>query len=525
MRKNFVIAAFTVSGAAALINEVVWTREFAVVLGGTTHAMSTVVAAFLTGLALGAALGARYLAGRNPVRLLAWIEALIAFTAACTLWSVNNLSPVYARIYYAFAGSPTVFYLLQFCIVFALVLVPTLAMGATFPVALRAAKVRGESAPRDSALLYAANTAGSVAGALLSGFVLIPLLGLHGTAFFAIALHAAVALALAAFAAPGASGVAVAGLVVGLGGLLPQTPAYGFNLYLGQRIASYDAYVRVREAFDVVWEKDDVEGTVQVTQSKTAPRALGLVVQGKPEGGKPTGDRPNQVLMALLPLAYHPEARTFLKIGLGPGVTLNAALLQPSLATIEAVEINAAVIEAVQTYFYPRMATEPRAVFTVADARRHLAYTSSVYDIISSQPSDPGDGAGANLVTREYYELVKSRLAPGGVFVQYVPVGMLGQRGSEIFIKTLASVFPYVYEWDVRQGSNNILAVCSLEPKESDDVITRRLTKLDPHIHGAAAFGAGPERVRKLLARTDVPVATDADNPIEFIVARNYLRP
>jgi len=189
---------FVFSGVAALIYQTAWTRQFAIVFGTSELAVATVLAAYMGGLALGAALAEKFLARvTRPVLTYGLLEIGIAgsaiFLVPALLWLAN------AALQGLFGGQPTppdsehagttLFYLAS---AFVALAIPTTLMGATLPVLARYAVAEEAQIGRRIGLLYAMNTAGAVAGALLTAFLLLPELGLTHTVWVAAALNALV---------------------------------------------------------------------------------------------------------------------------------------------------------------------------------------------------------------------------------------------------------------------------------------------------------------------------------------------
>lgn len=183
---------FFLSGVAALIYEVVWLRILVRVLGCTVYATSTVLAAFMTGLALGSYFfGKRADRVRRPLLLYAALELGIAGTSLLVPFVLRSLVPVFQAIY---AGtSPMVFSLARFALVFLCLVIPTTMMGGTFPVLTRFLTKESSHFGYATGTLYAANTWGAVIGVLSSGFVLIGQAGEFMTVLIAVLLNAAVA--------------------------------------------------------------------------------------------------------------------------------------------------------------------------------------------------------------------------------------------------------------------------------------------------------------------------------------------
>jgi len=177
------LIAYTCSGLAGLVYEVSWTRLLTLYIGHTTAAASAVVAAFLGGLALGAA-GGGVLASRLRPRLALFayigLELLVALFALLLPFELQALTPL-LRWAYADAAPGLLFPTVRFVSCLALVFLPALALGATFPMAVRWFAHRSANPARVSGALYAMNTVGAAAGSLLAGFSLIPAIGLSGT--------------------------------------------------------------------------------------------------------------------------------------------------------------------------------------------------------------------------------------------------------------------------------------------------------------------------------------------------------
>ncbi|MBI2376358.1 MAG: fused MFS/spermidine synthase [Deltaproteobacteria bacterium] len=185
---------FFLSGAAALVLEVLWTRILGHVFGATALAVSTTLTAFMAGLALGAYLGGR-IAGRieRPVLAFAALETAVGLYGLLVPWLFAGL-PAIQKLIAPDAGLGVVGYgILRFAIIQLVLLLPTTAMGATLPILAEGLAKRHASIAGDVGSLYAANTFGAVFGTTLAGFVLIPLLGVETTVRIAAAMDLGVA--------------------------------------------------------------------------------------------------------------------------------------------------------------------------------------------------------------------------------------------------------------------------------------------------------------------------------------------
>lgn len=192
MRRGPFLVLFAVSGAAALIYEVVWTRQLTLTMGHGLAAASAVLAAFMGGLAVGAGAAGRYAKDLPPARALrtyAVLELGIAILALILPALLFAVRPLLAATY-ADGDGGTVFAVVRLASSVLLLSVPAACMGATFPIAARAIIRSAANVARDAGGLYAANTLGAAAGAIVAGFVLIPSVGLRGTTLAGVLLNA-----------------------------------------------------------------------------------------------------------------------------------------------------------------------------------------------------------------------------------------------------------------------------------------------------------------------------------------------
>jgi spermidine synthase len=197
--ERWLLAAFACSGFGGLVYEIAWTRLLTLQLGHTTAAVSTVTAAFMCGLGLGGALGGRVaprLNARQALRTYALLELVVALSALSIAGILALLAPVFTWAY-GEDGSNPMFFIVRIACAFAMLLVPSVALGGTFPIAVRVAVASPTRLGGPTGRLYGANTAGAAVGSLAAGFVLIPVLGVRGTMLIGMAASASsIALAL-----------------------------------------------------------------------------------------------------------------------------------------------------------------------------------------------------------------------------------------------------------------------------------------------------------------------------------------
>ena len=445
-RFHWVLPLVALSGAASFTYEVIWMRLLGYLLGGSIQSFATMLASFLLGIALGSAVAARL--ARDPARAgrgfaLAQIGAaalsLLAFGAA------DHLPDLARALDAGRSGSQAANALIA-----VLGLLPgTLCIGAVFPFAVRlVARDTADAAPA-SARVYAWSTLGAIGGALLSGYALLPALRFTGAMCAAAALNLLLALAAACLARPalrGVGAVAVAGLALLL--LLPPATPWNVLRYRAIGDAGWDG--------DVTYYGVGRSSTVLLFDQRTDWR---LTTNGLPESEIDRAQpAPNRHLtsrwLALLPVLLRPEARSMLVVGLGGGLTLEAA--PSTLESIHVIELEPEVVRAHERLaelrgFSPL--ADPRVQLVLNDARGALLLTDARFDAIVSQPSHPWTVGASHLYTREFFTLVSDHLEPGGIFVQWIGLSYVDAALLRSLVATLLEVFPYVTLFQPAQGA------------------------------------------------------------------------
>jgi len=216
----------------------------------------------------------------------------------------------------------------------------------------------------------------------------------------------------------------------------------------------------------MLFYREGPSATVAVVES---PRGIFLRVNGKTDGGAVKigrSDDLTQSFLGLLPLLYLPEAEDALVIGLGTGMTLNAALSNDK-TKVDVIEISPAVAEAA-TYFKDvtdDAMDSPRVNLELLDGRTWLDAMPRAYDIIISEPSHPWQTGNANLFTEDFFKASIKRLKPGGAFCQWLPYYRMDDEHFKTLIKTMHLSYPYVNVWVV---NTDALVIGSNEPLKLD---------------------------------------------------------
>jgi len=335
----------------------------------------------------------------------------------------------------------------------------TLWMGAAFPCAIAAWAPAGARVGRGVGRLYAANTAGAIVGVLLGGLVLVPAWGIHGSLKMAVA--ATLMLCGALFVAgsgsimrrslPAAAALALALSVMFLPDwdrrLMSSAPAVYAPSYL--RAGAGRPLREIVRGQEILFYRDGRSGTVAVTREGGQ---VFLRINGKIDAGTVV-DMPTQIMAAHLPLLAHPAPRTVFILGMGSGMTAGAAARHP-VERVEVLEIEPAVIEASRFFrdFHGDVLRDPRVRATIGDGRNFLQASSTAYDVIISEPSNPWMSGLAALFSREFFLLARARLRPGGVMLQWVQSYNLAPEHLKMVVATFREAFPATSIWEPTPG-------------------------------------------------------------------------
>jgi spermidine synthase len=463
-----VLVGYGLSGFAALVLEIAWTRVLSLMIGSSAYAFSLMVTAFILGLAIGSAVLVRWVDRvRDPLRLLARIEVAIALASLAVVPLLGELPITVTKIV---AGLKQSFWLLEgaeFALVLAIMLVPTTLMGAALPVAMRVYARGSATVGRSVGTLYASNTLGSIVGSFAAGFLLIPAIGLQATIVVAAGAHAVVgAVLLGLGAAPARKAELAAGRTrrLAAGGLAIGTVAAAALLIPSWNPADMSSgpfIMGLRASADVARDgrklREDIakykilyhnEGQgATVTVKETADGVRSLWTGGKADATTHS-DAATQLLLAHVPLLLHPDPQDVCVIGLASGMTLGSAACYP-VKTLDCVEIAPAMVEACR-WFDPwnrHVLDDPRVRIILNDGRNHLAMTAKRYDVIISEPSNPWIAGIGDLFTREFFEICRDRLNDRGIACVWINAYETDSEAFRSVVGTFRSVFPEMTIW------------------------------------------------------------------------------
>jgi spermidine synthase len=463
---GWLLLATALCGGVAMVYEIGWVRLLSLVLGSATYSFSVMLAAFISGIALGAyvleRIGRRV---RRPFLFFGLLQIGIALSVLLTL-------PLYERLPYLFlklrlilepsAATFAMFQCLQFGLCFFLMFLPTTLSGMTLPLVSQLASRHLESIGRSVGSVFCWNTLGTVAGAMLAGLVLLPHVGIERTlragGFLSLTIGAFAVLFVRrlSFSSKGILLVTPLALVLPVVLLAPRWDPLvmqsGVFRWRESRVPENFAVfsARLKTEATTLFYKDGLNASVAVEKEvgRRGREDLTLKINGKPDASR-YGDLKTQLLLAHIPMLLHPNPRRILVIGFGSGISLGAVLRYP-VERVDLVEIEPAVIDAGR--FFSRdhhdALTDPRVHLHLDDARTFLLLTGQKYDVIISEPSNPWIAGIGNLFTKEFYEAMNRTLRKGGLVCQWFHSYEMSDALVRAILRTFLTSFPNATLWN-----------------------------------------------------------------------------
>ncbi|WP_454676983.1 fused MFS/spermidine synthase [Achromobacter marplatensis] len=455
------LGLYAAAGAVAMGYEVLWSQMVVPFMSTRAFAFSIVLAVYLAGLAVGAALYARcerWLG--DPWRVFGFLVAgagLVALVEAALLgrWLISAQSLAEASIL-RWTDSEMAGMSGRFAVAAStVVLLPTLLLGAAFPAVLRIA-VPPERRGQGAGAVLASNTLGGIVGTALTGFVLLPHLGTVRSLALLTVIACCIGVAAiwrAQSPSPLAKGLgaAFAGAAIILGVAMPVD-------HLARLLPG-------AQGGDLVFYEENHGGTVAVVeQGKGDRRFHRLYIQGVSNSGDAMPSLRYMRLQALLPLIVHAgEPRSALVIGYGTGITAGALSRYPGLDRRVVAELLPGVLHAAPLFKGSYGAsTDPGLDIRLKDGRRELLGSAERYDLITLEPPPPSAAGVVNLYSQDFYSLAAARLNPQGIVAQWLPLPTQNLEDTRALVASFINVFPHASLWTTE--FHEMLLVGSMEP-------------------------------------------------------------
>jgi spermidine synthase len=441
---RLVYVAIGLSGLTALGAQVVWTRMLSLIFGATTYTFSLILAVFLVGLGIGSSLGAAVArGGRNTRMALGWTQVGLCAMLAWAAYQTSGSLPFWP-INPSISTSPI--YTVQLDLMRAIwVMLPgAILWGMSFPLALASVAAPGQDPGRLVGGVYAANTLGAIIGSLVTGLILVATIGTQMTQQVLIGLAALSGLLMLM---PGegevrkplaSTPVIVIGVAL-IAGLLARAvpPLPGILVAYGRYAATWLGQN------EIVYVDEGITASVAV--SRTPNGVLNYHNAGKVQASSEPQDMRLQRMLGHITTLVPKNPARVLVIGCGAGVTAGAVSIDPAVKRQTIAEIEPLVPRVVSTHFAEHnfdVVRNPKVNVHLDDARHYLLTTDEKFDAITSDPLDPWVKGAATLYTREFFEVVKQHLNPGGVVTLFVQLYESNEAAAKSEIATFLEAFP-----------------------------------------------------------------------------------
>lgn len=451
-----VYIASALAGSASLILQMVWTRNLALILGGTTYAFSSMLFVFLLGIGLGSLIYHRMARKiTNLAQTLSIVISVMALFIVIGKISIPYLASAVGFMRH-FRSNPLLNSIISFSVSAVIQLMPTICMGFLFPLFVDILRWRKRNIGTLVGNVYTWNTAGSILGTILAPTILLITCGTPITIAVAIMLYGASFLLVF----PYSSRISSKNLYTVI--LLIGTTAYAAFQPIDPRLINLGQYLygffptSYIQNYTVLSHKEGKSCNVTVLETN---ESRSIRINGKTDAGDAQGDMLTQMGLAYYPRLFHPEARDVLVIGFGSGTTAGCSLMFPR-TRVTCCEIEPAVVEA--GIFFSHVNHQPaqsrNCEIVLDDGRSYLEGSQNMFDLILSEPSNPWMPGVSNLFTREFYDEVKHHLRSKGVFTQWVQTYDSTHAAYRMILRTILDVFSHCILVRISVGDTLILA-------------------------------------------------------------------
>jgi len=427
IKMNYIIfIAIFLSGTAALMYEVIASETLFFYFNQSSYSVATVLTSFLFGLALGSLLMAKFIYKvKDKKKLFIIFQILLALYAFFILTKFEYIQ-VYLFNFYKISDNFLLSNLIKFGISFLYLIIPTLILGALFPLASSLIVKRAKKAGTDVGLLYSFDTFGAILGAFLAGFILIPLLGLKLSIFTGGIFNLMSGFLILDKERKKIIKYALLSSVVILLFLLPFTSA--------------KTNPKTYEGKEVIFSKMSPYGLVEILDSKFGEE---LFIDKKGQCG--TYSHYDQKIADLTLNQFERDIKV-LHIGLGCGGTLKGILNNKNVKEVDVVEINPLIPKINELFFseYNKNVLEDERVnLVVEDGASFLARAKNKYDAVIITVNSPEVAHSSSLYTIEYFRIISDALNKDGILSVYGFDHSYDYK--KILYFSLKEGFPYVY--------------------------------------------------------------------------------
>jgi spermidine synthase len=516
---------FGIGGFTSLAYEVVWTRALLFFVSSRVYSFSTILTTFLGGIMFGSFVMARRVDRvKRPFLLLGFAEIIIGLTALVTIPTIQHLQDFNLWVG-SKLGIPgwtgTVFILFGTCAL--VLLLPTVLMGAVFPLVNRMYATTLSDLGRRVGEVYSVNTVGAIVGSFLAGFVIMPALGIGRSILLLAGFNLGIGIWALALETSGQSLKQIRGAIAVCVAALFVVAVLTFDAHR-PLVASHPIFVGNR----IQYYKDTNSGSLSVLENIEEIGLWGrnvkfLNINGNNTAQTTFADIIVHKMLAHVPMLLHPSPQEVLVVGFGFGST-SRSILAYEADYVDCVELIGEEKETAK-FFLPEnrdVLANPRFHFIVNDGRNYLLATPKQYDVISFNAIDPKMSPA--LYTKDFYELCRARLKKDGIIAAWLPFYGLEPRENLALIRSFIEVFPHASLWYcnpehyVLVGSVAPLAVDLNKVKARFSTTSVQQDLQEIHLENIYAFLAtciaGEHGLRRMV--NDIPLNTDLHPVVEF---------
>ncbi len=440
---KLVLWVFIIEGFTTLAYEVLWTRvmtEFS--YDKSVYLSTAIIASYIFGLSLGALVTYRFLDKiRRKVRLLGLLEIGIGILSLFQLLAAKWLMPsLLATREFKVAGINPVW---EYAGIFVFLLLPVVLMGVTFPLVSKIYVNNLGQVGKKIGRMGLLDTVGSILGAFVAGFVLLPAMGSQNAFLLVVVINLVIGYAVIYFN-PSETAKLKHGLFIFI--LLLVIPALAFM----PKGSDFKTKLGKIPGEELIYYNEGTCGTVSVHAYPLGYKALSI--NGVLFAYNTVDDLRSHRMLAYMPYFFNTAPNSVLVLGFGLGVTASTFDM-PRIDSINVVEICPLVIHASAQYFSlvnDNLIQNEKLRLIIDDGRSWLQRTEEKYDVITCDAIHPRHGN--NLYTKEYYEACLPKLKNGGTVCQWMPTNWLTEKEFQGLLKAFVSVFPNASLWYVNRG-------------------------------------------------------------------------
>ena len=513
---SYMLVFLFLTGFISLSYEMLWVRILSTYGLSTSQAFALILAGFLLGFSVGAWVVARQVDRRRDLE--SWFSAVsivTAFSGAAVLLLFRQFETLTILLAEA---TPMSQLTLGMALAFTVSFIPAVFMGILFPLGVRIYAQDIDRIGAKAGNTFFSNTLGCVLGSLLTGFVLIPFVGMWNTTLLLINLSLLIAVAFLLRGRRRAWAQWVSLLVVAaVANVLVFTDSKTFHAELkGRDLRTPDA------GFDVIYYAEGLSGTVTAVERGSY---RGLFVDGQNVSGTDPVLLADSKMLAHVPLLLAEKPDSSLTVGYGTGTTSGSMLLHD--VAVHAVEIEEKIIEAAPLFSKVNYASyaDPGLDIVLDDARNYIATTDQEFSVIVTDVTNLKYKRNPYLYTREYFEIMRNALGAGGVAAAWLPVGGLSFDDLRTLIATFDSVFPHTTAWYFTQFPTHfIILVGTPEPARVNLAeLTERMAKVERDLRSLGVDNVYEFASMLLLGESDIdslvdgmPIHTDNRPILEY---------